>query len=263
VAEWRFALKMGPMSIEDTNKEFFSDFWNENMIHYLDQSAGARWFEYLLSLILEEIPKNGILSIADVGCGLGKKTSQLAKAFPNSEVTGFDFSDSAIEVASSHYSKIRNLRFRNADITKKSYDASFDLVSAFDVLEHINDWETMLDGLIQANSRYLVVSVPVGRMRSYEVNIGHFRNFQRNQIENFLKSRGYTTIKTFYAGFPFYSPILRDLTNIFFKKYSETPQSVMSPLAKRGHDLWFILFRYLSSKRHGDIFIGAFAKKDL
>lgn len=250
------------MSVEDTNREFFGEFWNENMIQYLDQSSGARWFEYLLGEILREIPTSAVKSAADVGCGVGKKTSQLASTFPAAEVLGFDFSESAIEVASKHYSAVENLSFKSEDITRTDYQQRFDLVAAFDVLEHIDKWEVMLDGLIDANNRYLVISVPVGKMRPYEVNIGHFRNFQRGQIEGFLESRGYRTMKTFYAGFPFYSPILRNLTNRFFEAYSETPQSTMSTLAKKGHDVWYVLFRYLSMKQRGDIFIGAFERNE-
>jgi trans-aconitate methyltransferase len=231
------------------------------MILYLDQSAGARWFEYLLGEILSEIPSSAVTSVADVGCGVGKKTAQLARTFPRAEVFGFDFSESAIEVASEHYSSVKNLSFKSEDITRNDYDRRLDLVSAFDVLEHIDKWEEMLELLIEVGSRYLVISVPIGRMRPYEVNIGHYRNFQRGQIEEFLEARGYRTMKTFYAGFPFYSPILRDLTNRFFKTYSETPQTTMSSLAKTGHHIWYFLFRYLSLKQRGDIFLGSFERK--
>jgi hypothetical protein len=75
-----------------------------------------------------------------------------------------------------------------------------------------------------------------------------------------MTSMGYTSVKTFYAGFPFYSPILRDLTNLFFKQYAQTSHSKMGRLAQLGHNVWYILFRYFSMKQKGDVFIGLFDK---
>ncbi|OGL37060.1 hypothetical protein A3E49_02545 [Candidatus Saccharibacteria bacterium RIFCSPHIGHO2_12_FULL_49_19] len=73
-----------------------------------------------------------------------------------------------------------------------------------------------------------------------------------------MESQGYKTLKTFYAGFPFHSPILRNLTNRFYNEYAELPQKEMSFLSKRMHDVWYFLFRYLSFKNKGDIFVGLF-----
>ena len=248
------------MSASETNKEFFGTYWNDNMITYLSRSAGGRWGEYLLGQILKEIPPASVTSAADVGCGVGKKTAQIAAYFPKATVTGYDFSEGAIAAAKSHYQGVKNLRFLTQDITQDDRGESFDLVAAFDVLEHIEDWQKMASALVDANTRYAIISVPVGRMRPYEVNIGHFRNFKKHEIESFMTSKGYRTVKTFYAGFPFYSPIIRDLTNIFFKNYAEIPESKMGFLSRRGHDVWYFLFRYCSSKQRGDTFLGLFER---
>ncbi len=249
------------MSSSDTNKEFFGTYWwNENMVAYLSLSAGSRWFAYLLDEILHEIPPAAVTRVADVGCGVGMKTAQLARYFPNAAVTGYDFSEPGIAAATKHFGSVPNLEFLAQDVTKVSHDTEFDLVTAFDVLEHIDDWQALADSLLEVNRRYVIISVPVGRMRPYEVHIGHFRNFEHGEIEEFMRRRGYRTVKTFYAGFPFYSPILRDLTNRFFRAYSKTPHSDMGFLARRGHDVWYFLFRYCSSNSHGDNFIGLFER---
>ena len=129
-------------------------------------------------------------------------------------------------------------------------------------MEHIEDWESLAKKLIAANNRYIMFSSPIGRMRPYEVNIGHVRNFNKGQIEKFMESQGYKTLKTLYAGFPFHSPILRNLTNMFYKEYAELPQKEMSFLSKRIHDVWYVLLRYFSFKNKGDIFVGLFEKVD-
>ncbi len=241
------------------NEEYYGEHFNENTVDYLKKSAGSRWFKYLLVNTISKIDGKQIKTVADVGCGVGHKTLTLKEQLPTATVTGFDFSKSAIKAAKKAYGPL-GVKYACEDITEKNYKNRYDLIAAFDVLEHIDDWESMVDKLINVNNRYLLFSFPVGRMRPYEVNIGHYRNFQRNQMEDFLKTRGYKTIHTYYAGFPFFSPILRDLTQLFSKNYSETISSKMTFPSRIIHEIWYVLFRYLSLKHRGDVFIGLFEK---
>lgn len=253
--------KKSQKTIEEINQEFYGEHFNENTTEYLKHSAGAKYFNYLLTRILKNIDKESVSSIADVGCGVGHKTLTLKQVISKASVTGFDFSAAAIKAAKNAYGKY-DVNYSMEDITKKSYQKKYDLISAFDVLEHIDDWESMLKKLISVNKRYLVISVPTGRMRPYEKNIGHFRNFKQGQVEEFLQKNGYTTIDTYYAGFPFFSPILRDLTQLFSKNYSETISAKMSPVGLVIHKIWYVLFRYFSTThRNGDLFVGLFEKK--
>lgn len=246
---------------KNTNQEFYGHYWNKNMIDYLDHSSGSRWFKYLLSQLLIEIPKKDIESVADIGCGVGTKTAQLAQYFSSSKVIGFDFSRAGIETANKHY-KIKNLSFQTGDITKVKKNSNFDIITAFEVLEHIKDWEKVTKKLTRQNNKYFIISVPVGRMRPYEKHIGHFRNYKRGEVEKFMEANGYKTVKTYYAGFPFYSPITRELSNIFYKNY-EKPQTEMTFISKRVHDIWYFLFRYCSLKHHGDTYLGLFKKSKI
>lgn len=243
-----------------TNKKYYERYWNENMINYLYLSGGARWFDNLLVLILDKIPRQSIRAVADIGCGVGNKTAMMAEYFDEARVTGYDFSEAGI-AAAKKFHKVKNVHFATEDITKSTYRKKFDLITAFDFLEHIDDWKGLTKKLIKANARYMLISSPVGRMRPYEVHIGHVRNFKRGEIEKFMEDEGYETVKTFYAGFPFHSPILRNLTNIFYKDYAELPQAKMTFFSKRMHDVWYFLFRYCSMKHRGDIFVGLFEKK--
>ncbi len=230
------------------------------MINYLSLSAGGRWFKYLLNKMLREIPTDSIKTVADIGCGVGMKTAQMADYFKKADVAGYDFSEPGT-AAAKKFHKQKNVHFATEDITKANYKKKFDLITAFDFLEHIDNWKGLVKELIKTNNHYFMICVPVGRMRPYEVKIGHYRNFKRNEIEVFMESQGYKTVKTYYAGFPFYSPILRNLTNKFYKSYAETPQAEMGFLGRRMHDVWYFLFRFCSSKKIGDNFIGLFEKK--
>ncbi len=249
------------MNSKDTNKKYYETYWNENTINYLYKSAGARWFDHLLTLTLEKISKKDITSIADIGCGVGNKTTMMARYFKKAKVVGYDFSKEGIEAAKK-YHKIKNVSFATKDITKEEENKeNFDLITAFDVLEHIEDWKGLTRKLAKVNNKYMLISSPIGRMRPYEVHIGHVRNFKRKEIETFMESEGYKTVNTFYAGFPFHSPITRDLTNKFYQNYAGLPQVEMSRKSKVLHDIWYVLFRYFSLKNKGDIFVGLFEKE--
>lgn len=247
------------MNSKQINKKYYETYWNDNMIKYLNQSAGGRWFNHLLKLTLKHVNPVIIKSVADIGCGVGNKTAFLAEHFKGAQVDGFDFSEPGIATAKRNH-KQKNVTFSTEDITKTKYQKKYDLITAFDVLEHIEDWQVLTNQLIQANTRYMLLSSPVGRMRPYEVHIGHVRNFKRNEIEDFMRAKNYKVVKTLYAGFPFHSPILRNLTNTFYKDYAILPQSKVSFLSRRMHDIWYVLFRYGSMKQRGDIFLGLFEK---
>ena len=50
-------------------------------------------------------------------------------------------------------------------------------------------------------------------MREYEIDLGHYRNFKKGELESFMYSHGFRKVDVLYAGYPFWSPITRDLTN--------------------------------------------------
>lgn len=74
--------------------------------------------------------------VADVGCGAGGAAIRLAKAFPNSHVTGYDISQYALERAETKKSDAGtpNVSFADPRRDPLPDDASLDLVTAFDCI---------------------------------------------------------------------------------------------------------------------------------
>jgi SAM-dependent methyltransferase len=79
--------------------------------------------------------------VADVGCGHGASTIVMARAFPNSTFTGFDYHDASVErarAAAREAGVDRNCRFEVA--AAKSYPGNdYDLVAFFDCLHDMGD----------------------------------------------------------------------------------------------------------------------------
>src|SRR5690348_2538564 len=78
--------------------------------------------------------------VADVGCGHGWSTMFMAKAFPNSQFTGYDFHAGSIASAEAHAAEhgLPNLRFEVGS-AKDFAGGDFDLVTCFDCLHDMGD----------------------------------------------------------------------------------------------------------------------------
>lgn len=78
--------------------------------------------------------------VADVGCGTGHAINVLAKAFPASTFTGFDFSAEAVEAGRTEAATLglANVAFEVRDVSTLPTDA-FDVVFAFDAIHDQRD----------------------------------------------------------------------------------------------------------------------------
>jgi SAM-dependent methyltransferase len=80
--------------------------------------------------------------VLDIGCGTGYGTAELAQHAKSA--VGIDVSDDAIAYARAHY-PLANLTFQTASATNLPFPpASFDLITAFEVIEHLENWHDLL-----------------------------------------------------------------------------------------------------------------------
>jgi SAM-dependent methyltransferase len=84
--------------------------------------------------------RRGGTKIADVGCGHGVSTILMAKAYPNSEVLGFDYHRPSIEWARKEAEKegLKNITFEVAGATDYPGDG-YDLVTFFDCFHDMSN----------------------------------------------------------------------------------------------------------------------------
>ena len=98
--------------------------------------------------------------VLDAGCGAGYGSAELADVAER--VTGIDIAPEAVEYARAHYA-LHNLSFEQASCTQLPFaDGAFDLVVAFEVIEHLENWRDFLQEVrrVLAPAGQLIVSTP-------------------------------------------------------------------------------------------------------
>jgi SAM-dependent methyltransferase len=92
----------------------------------------ASWIPALEG-VEEKLRNEGGAKVADVGCGHGVSTILMAKAYPNSQIIGFDYHRPSIEWARKQAEKegLKNISFEVAGATDYPGD-DYDLITFFD-----------------------------------------------------------------------------------------------------------------------------------
>ena len=92
------------------------------------------------------------IDVLDVGCGTGHSTNVMARAFPDSRFTGYEFRKSALEQARSQAESLAlgNVDFRTQDLTEMEDEGAYDFVTAFDVIHDQARPRTVLRNLVTA-----------------------------------------------------------------------------------------------------------------
>ena len=121
------------------------------------EDSGQTVLPALLDEILPLVPglvdklKAGI-DVLDVGCGAGRALILMARTFPDSRFTGYDFSEQAVDLARNATGQegLTNLQFEVKDVTRLEAPIQFDLITTFDAVHDQADPASVLAGIHHA-----------------------------------------------------------------------------------------------------------------
>ncbi|MDX1622257.1 MAG: class I SAM-dependent methyltransferase [Nitriliruptorales bacterium] len=140
--------------------------------------------------------------LLEVGCGQGAMGARLARRF---SYVGVEPDPASATIARHRLERIPGAALEQRIIDQPG-DGSFDVVCAFEVLEHIDDDLRALE-LWRSHLRpggRLVLSVPAWQHRfgPADVHVGHFRRYEPSALRARLSDTGYEVgwIRTY--GFP-------------------------------------------------------------
>jgi SAM-dependent methyltransferase len=107
------------------------------------------WFRgrnrVILNSLQDAFPRAG--SVLEVGCGTGYVMTGISAELPSVSLTGADLYLEALRYARR---RLPSAQLIQCDATSLPFDREFDVVGAFDVLEHVDDDEAVLAGLHRA-----------------------------------------------------------------------------------------------------------------
>ena len=162
------------------------------------------WASFLKASIMTADKKKRAL---DLGCGAGGKTLYL-KNFAD-RVIGLDLSIDALKLCKVSLP----LSFNQGAIEALPYkDRTFSLVSAFDVLEHIEDDVAALKEInrVMEDDGYLVIALPAFKMLWSQHDLANFhkRRYRSGELREKLEKTGFKAKRISYANSILFIPAL-------------------------------------------------------
>jgi 2-polyprenyl-3-methyl-5-hydroxy-6-metoxy-1,4-benzoquinol methylase len=156
--------------------EFYSD--KDTVESYLDPAFYERMIDLLASNGIDYEQKR----IADIGCGTGGLLSALKTRAQTQSLTGFEYSEKALEIARA---QVSDVEFCNFDIYQGS-PRQFDVIFCIEVLEHLLHPEKALRNILAmlAESGSVLLTVPNGRIDNFE---GHINFWSPESWDVFVK----------------------------------------------------------------------------
>lgn len=145
------------------------------------ETSGRIFDGTLLQRTLPAVPgiverlKAGI-DAADIGCGRGRAVNLMARAFPASRFTGFDFSDDALEAARAEQQAwgLTNARFETADVAALNLNEAFDFITTFDAIhDQVNPAVVLAQAAQALRPGGIFLMVDIAASSKLEENMAH------------------------------------------------------------------------------------------
>ena len=146
---------------------------------------------------------DGIESVLEIGSGEGAVAWRLARRYL---YVGLEPDLTSFAKALDRLAAIPSARLLNAGLEGLGADEVFDLVCAFEVLEHIEDDRAALTEwrLRVRPGGWLIVSVPAWPRRwgAADEKAGHYRRYEPDELRELLRRAGFDESEVLLYGFP-------------------------------------------------------------
>ncbi len=165
---------------------------------YFAELAGLEernfWFRARNRLIVRALKRffPDASSFMEVGCGTGYVLSGIRRAFPGIKLSGSEIYASGLEFASRRASGVELIQM---DARRMPFKEEFDVVAAFDVLEHIEEDEKVIGQMFASlkPGGGLLLTVPQHPFlwSQQDVAACHVRRYTKAELEGKLEGAGF------------------------------------------------------------------------
>lgn len=156
------------------------------------------WFRARNRLIVWALQRYapGFGSLLEVGCGTGYVLQGIAAAFPQARLVASEAETEGLRFAAQ---RVAGVEFLQMDARQMPYDREFDVVGAFDVIEHIGEDESVLVQMRRAlrpgGSLLLTVPQHPFLWSEYDVRAHHVRRYTAAELRQKLERAGFAVVR--------------------------------------------------------------------
>lgn len=171
--------------------------------HYFKElaelEAGNFWFRARNKFILFALHKYSpeLKSFLEIGCGTGFVISAISKRFPKSKLSGSEYLEEGLVYARQ---RLPDAEFTQMDARFIPYESEFAAIGAFDVLEHIEEDEVVLQqifkALIPGGSVFITVPQHRWLWSAVDEYACHVRRYSVNDLHNKVCMAGFEMIRS-------------------------------------------------------------------
>lgn len=225
---------------------YYKEYFKLEREHWYFRARNKIIMNHIRGLVQDK-PKSS-LKILNVGAGTGY-TSELLQEF--GAVTSIEYEETCCEFVTENL----NIQIEQGSILELAYAANeFDLVCAFDVIEHVEDDVLGVKELKRVCKKegIVVITVPAHPFlwsRHDEIN-HHFRRYKKQQLLNLFGEEGNFIYHSYYNTWLFPPVALFRFLNNRFKLTKETAEDTGSDFSVIGEDSWMtsLLFKLFYSE---------------
>jgi len=173
------------------------DFDPRAFVDLAARENGSFWFRSRKQLIVRKLQDlfSGMSKFLEVGCGSGYVLSAVAEAFPAAKLAGSDMFAEGLAFARS---RVPSSFLFQADSRHLPFDEEFDVIGAFDLLEHVTDDTGLLGEMFRATrpGGGIVLTVPQHPFLWSEADrfARHKRRYRRRELVQKVEAVGFEVI---------------------------------------------------------------------
>jgi len=199
------------------DSQYYLDYYEAERNHWFFKSRNAVILQHINDLYSNEV--KGTLKILNVGVATGH-SSELLQSIGT--VSSLEFDKDCCEFLNE---KLPELKVIQGSILELPFeDDTFDLVCAFDVIEHVEDDLTAVNELkrVCQNSGHIVLTVPafMSLWSSHDEVNHHFRRYRKDKIKSLLNTSGTLKYLTYFNFFLFPPVFIFRKISVLLKKFT-------------------------------------------
>ncbi|HWW63061.1 MAG TPA: class I SAM-dependent methyltransferase [Thermoanaerobaculia bacterium] len=173
----------------------FEDYEKESYSPLSELESSSFWFRGRNALILWALARYfpDARSFLEIGCGTGFVLSGIRAAHPRMTLTATELLVAGMDFAAA---RVPDAELLQADARRLPFDEEFDVAGAFDVIEHVDEDETVLREMFRATRRGggIILTVPQHRaLWSVADDLAHHkRRYTRRELIEKVRAAGFT-----------------------------------------------------------------------